>query len=195
MAADYKVKYLDIRSKLKESTDVAYRLGYERGMKDGTQAAQMQQMQQQAQMQQAMMQGGQPGAPGEDPSQGGEMPPGAEQGGEMPPGGDEAMQGAPAPEEMGDEQGGSELDQHINELESLVSKGEKPTVLSIRKAVEALAGIRKNQKNAWQKKAEKIVPAQKSLVDNILKKWESEAKKPSAGLEEIIKQHGLSVED
>lgn len=194
MSADWKVKYLDIRSKLKEATDVAFRLGYERGMKDGTQAAAMQQMQQQAQMQQAMMQGGQPGAPGEDPSQGG-MPPGEEQGGEMPPGGDEAMMDGAAPEEMGDAQGGSELDQHINELEGLVAKGEKPSVLDIRKAVQSLAGLRKNQKNAWAKKTEKIIPAQKKVVDNILKKWEEESKRPSEKIEEIIKQHGLTVED
>lgn len=198
MSADWKVKYLSIRAKLKESTDVAFRLGYERGMKDGTQAAAMQQMQQQAQMQQAAMQGGQPGALGEDPSQGG-MPPGADQGGgQMPPGmeggGDTMMDGA-APEEMGDEQGGSELDQHINELQGLVSKGEKPSVLDIRKAVQSLAGLRKNQKNAWAKKTEKIIPAQKKVVDSILAKWEFEAKKPSEKIEEIIKEHGLTVED
>jgi hypothetical protein len=193
MALDWKTKYLDIRSKLKEATDVAFRLGYERGMKDGTQAAAMQQMQQQAQMQQAMMQGG--GQPSADQ---GQMPPGADQG-QMPPGadqgGDEAQMDAPAPEEMGDEQGGSELDQHINELQGLVAKGEKPSVVDIRKAVVALAGIRKNQKNAWQKKTEKVIPAQKRVVDSLLKKWEEESKKPSENLEDIIKQHGLKVEE
>jgi hypothetical protein len=204
MSVSWKTKYLDIRAKLKEATDVSFRLGYERGMKDGTQAAAMQQMQQQAQMQQAMVQGGQPGQPGADQGgmppgadQGGEMPPGADQGG-MPPGGDEDQMeggGVPPPEEMGDAQGGSELDSHINELQGLVQKGEKPSVLDIRKAVQALAGIRKNQKSAWQKKAEKIIPAQKKIVDGLLKKWEEEAKKPSEKLEDIIKQHGLTVED
>ena len=198
MAADWKTKYLDIRAKLKEATDVAYRLGYERGMKDGTQAAQMQAMAQQQQQQAAMMQGGGM-PPGQDPSQGQDpsmqqgQDPAMMQGGD--PSQDPSMQGAaPAPEEMGDEGGGSELDQHINELQSLVSKGEKPSVVNIRKAVEALAGIRKHQKNVWQAKVEKIVPAQKAVVDNILKKWEKEAKKPSEGLEELIKQHGLKVE-
>ena len=199
MALDWKVKYLDIRSKLKEATDVAYRLGYERGMKDGTQAAAMQQMQQQQQMQQAMMQGGPGGQPGDE--QGG-MPPGGDEQG-MPPGGDEQGgmspgmqdQGAPPPEAMGDEQGGSELDQHINELQGLVQKGEKPSVLDIRKAVQALAGLRKNQKSVWQKKAEKIIPAQKRVVDTLLKKWEEDAKKPSKKIEDIIKEHGLKVEE
>lgn len=195
MSASWKIKYLDIRAKLKEATDVAFRLGYERGMKDGTQAAAMQQMQQQAQMQQAVMQGGQPGQPGQE----GEMPPGAEDQGQPMPSGeegsDEAQMAAPAPEEMGDEQGGSELDQHINELQGLVAKGEKPSVVDVRKAVMALAGLRKNQKDNWTKKIEKVVPAQKKVVDSILKKWEDESKKPSEKIEEIIKQHGLKIED
>lgn len=202
MAADYKTKYQDIRAKLKEATDVAFRLGYERGMKDGTQAAQMQQMAQQQQQQAAMMGGapGQPGQPGGDPSQDPSMQGGAPaEAGGMPPGMDDGSGGdmgaeAPGAEEMQDAGGGSELDQHINELEGLVAKGEKPSVIDVRKAVEALAGIRKSQKNAWSKKTEKIIPAQKKVVDSILAKWEKEAEKPSSGLEAIIKEHGLKVE-
>lgn len=203
MASDWKTKYMDIRAKLKESTDVAFRLGYERGMKDGTQAAQMQAMAQQQQQQAAMMGGqpGQPGQPGGDPSQDPSMQGGDPSAGGMPPeaGGEDQdpQMGAAAPgaEEMEDAGGGgSELDQHIDELQGLVAKGEKPTVLDIRKAVQALAGIRKSQKNAWAKKTEKIIPAQKKLVDDIFKKWEKESEKPSAGLEEIIKEHGLKVE-
>jgi len=199
MASDWRTKYMDIRAKLKEATDVAWRLGYERGMKDGTQAAQMQAMAQQQQQQAAMM----GGAPGGDPSMGGDpsqdpsMQGGDPSMGGAPGGEDQGMEGAaPGAEEMeGADGGGSELDQHINELQGLVSKGEKPTVLSIRRAVEALAGIRKTQKNNWAKKAEKIIPAQKKVVDNILAKWEKEAKKPSEGLEDIIKQHGLKLDE
>lgn len=200
MASDYKTKYMDIRAKLKEATDVAFRLGYERGMKDGTQAAQMQAMAQQQQQQAAMMGGapGQPGQPG-DPSQDPSMQGGDPSMGGMPPeaGADDGSQDpmmAGGEQEAGDDAGGgSELDQHINELQGLVAKGEKPTVLDIRKAVTALAGIRKNQKNAWAKKTEKIIPAQKKVVDTILAKWEKEAEKPSAGLEAIIKEHGLKI--
>lgn len=197
MAADWKTKYLDIRAKLKEATDVAWRLGYERGMKDGTQAAMMQQMQQQQAQMQAAMAGGQSGAEGEEGApQGAE---GQDQGGipmdgSADAGGDEAQMAGAAPEEMGDEQGGSELDQHINELQGLVAKGEKPSVLDLRKAVTALASLRKNQKNAWAKKTEKIIPAQKKVVDTLLKKWEDEAKKPSEKIEDIIKQHGIKIE-
>jgi hypothetical protein len=199
MASDWKTKYMDIRAKLKEATDVAWRLGYERGMKDGTQAAQMQAMAQQQQAQAAMM-GGAPGgdpAAGGDPSQDPSMQGGdPSMAGAAPGGDDEAMmEGAAAPgaEEIEGADGGSELDQHINELQGLVAKGEKPSVLDIRKAVQAIAGIRKNQKNAWAKKVDKIIPAQKKVVDNILAKWEKEAKKPSEGLEEIIKQHGIKI--
>lgn len=201
MSADWKTKYMDIRAKLKDATDVAYRLGYEKGMKDGTQAAQMQAMAQQQQQQAAMM-GGAPGQPGQDPSMGGDpsMQGGDPSQGGMPPEGDPSQDpsqmegaGAPGDQEMADAGGGSELDQHIGELEGLVAKGEKPSVIDIRKAVQAIAGIRKAQKNVWAKKAEKIIPAQKKLVDDMLKKWEKEAKKPSEGLEAIIKEHGLKI--
>lgn len=203
MAADWKMKYLEVRGKLKEATDVAWRLGYERGMKDGTQQAQMQQMAQMQQQQAAMMGGGQPGqpgAPGQDPAAGGDP---MAQGGDpaaaggMPPeaGGEDPQMGMGSPEEAGDASGGSELDSHINELESLVAKGEKPSVVDIRKIVGALAGVRKSQKNAFQKKTEKVIPAQKKLVDGILKKWEVENKKPSSELEAIIQEHGLKIEE
>jgi len=100
-----------------------------------------------------------------------------------------------APDEAGGEEagGGSELDNHINELQSLVAKGEKPSVVDIRKVVDSLAGIRKSQKNAFQKKTDKIIPAQKKVVDSILKKWETENKKPSSELEAIIQEHGLKI--
>lgn len=52
---DYKDKYLDLRDKFLKSTDVAFRLGYEQGLKDAQQQQaqmQVQQQQQMAQMQQ-----------------------------------------------------------------------------------------------------------------------------------------------
>jgi hypothetical protein len=137
----------------------------------------MQAMAQQQQQQAAMMGGGDPSMQGGDPSQDPSMQGGAD--------------GAPEGEDAG---GGSELDQHINELQGLVAKGEKPSVTEIRKAVTALAEIRKSRKNAFAQKVEKIIPAQKKVVDNILAKWEKEAEKPSAGLEAIIKEHGLKIE-
>ena len=179
MAADYKTKYLDMRAKLLEATDTAYRLGFEEGMKEGQQAAQQQQMEMEAQA--AAM--GQPGVEGG-------MPPEMGGGEEMSP----EMGGAPAPEEMGGEEEGSELDSQISELENLVSKGEKPSVLTMRKAVEKLSTIRKTQKDTWSKKRQKTVSTQKKLVDNILNKWENESKSVTENLEDIIKEHGIKVD-
>ena len=181
MSADYKVKYLDIRSKLIESVDLAFRDGYEQGMKEGQQAAQQQQMMQQQQAEQQMMQ--QQGmAPGEEG---------------MPPEGQMPEEGAPPEEGMPpqeDGQAGSELDQHIDELQSLVAKGEKPSLVELRKTVLELADLRKTQKDSWKKKRETVVSSQKSFVDDILKKWEKETKDVTEDLEDIIKQHGIKIE-
>lgn len=189
-AVDYKSKYLDIRAKLLEATDVAYRLGYESGMKEGQQAAQEQAMQEQAMMeQQAAMQGASPEEQAAMGEQGGGSMPPEMGGGEMPEGaGDEG------PTE-GNEQ--SELDGHIAELEGLVAKGQKPSILDLRKAVKSITHVRKLQKNQWNKKRDNVQSSQKKFVDNILKKWEKEAsaKSVTEELEEVIKQHGLQLED
>jgi hypothetical protein len=184
MSADYKSKYLNIRAKFMEVADVSFRLGYEQGMKDATmqqmQQQQEQQMQEEQMQQQMMQQGG-----GEMPMEGQEgMPPEG-----MPP------EGMP-PEEAGAEQAGdsSELDQSINELEGLVAKGEKPSVLSMRKAVEELATLRKSQKQKTNKATQANVTYQKNFVDGILKKWEVESKGTTTKLEEIIKEHEKTKE-
>jgi len=187
MAADYKQKYVELRTKFVEATDVSFRLGYEQGMKDAMmQQAQQQveQAEQERQMQeQAMMQGGEPGQEG------------------MPPE-EQAMQaedGMPMEEDMTPEEGaaagGSELDQNIEELQGLVAKGEKPSVLDMRKAVEALADLRKSQRAKLSQKTKADVSSQKKLVTGLLKKWEDESKETSSDLEEILKQHDVQVEE
>jgi len=184
MAADYRVKYIDLRSKLVESTDVAYRLGYEEGLKKGQEQAQQQMEQQQAEMEQQQMMA-QQGMEGQE----GQMPQGMEgqegQEGQMPQG----MEGQESQMPQGQEEfEGSEIDQHINELESLVAKGEKPKVTDIRKAVLALAGLRKSQKiKASELKA--TASSQRNIVKNILKSFEKETKEEYQGLEDIIKEH------
>lgn len=186
MSADYKQKYLNMRSKLIESVDVAFRNGYEKGMQD----AMMQQMQQQqAQMEQeqqmqeqAMMQG--EGGPMADEvaAQEAENPESGMPMGEAPP---EEMGGAMA----------SELDQHIDELSGLVAKGEKPSILDMRKKVEELADLRKSQKDKLNSKTKANASAQANIVSGILKKWEEESKDTKEGLEEILKQHEIQVEE
>jgi hypothetical protein len=186
MSASWRTKYLDIRAKLKSATDVAYRLGMEEGLKQ----AQMQQVQEQQQQQEMAMQ--------QAAAQNGGMPP--EEGG-MPPeamGGEEQGQmdegPAPLPQDMGEEDG-SELDQHIGELESLVKKGEKPSVLDIRKVVTTISDIRKSQKDQWRKKADETSSSQKRFVDGILKKWEKESKDVTSGLEDILQESGVKLTD
>lgn len=191
MSMDYKAKYKEMRAQLIKSSDLAFRLGYEQGMKDAQVENMQMQMQQQAQQmaqQAAMMQGGQPGQEGQPMSE--EEAAMQEQGG-MPQD-EQGMEQAPMEEEQEMEPGqGTELDNHINELESLVAKGEKPTVTDLRKAVEALSNVRKNQKAKMKANKPAVATAQKKLVDSILGKWEKESKMTAENLEELIATEGL----
>jgi len=185
---DYKTKYLDMRSKFKDSCESYYKMGYEEGMKEAQMQAQAE-AQQQQQEEQMMQQGidpetGQPIEPQIDPETGQPIDP-AMQGQEM------------SPEEMGEE-AGTELDQQIGELESLVSKGEKPKVTDIRKIVREIADLRKSHKNALKSNHKEVtVSEQKNLVNGILKKWETEANTKSVtdNLEEIILKEGIKLEE
>jgi hypothetical protein len=191
---DYKTKYKEMKAKMLESVDVSYRLGYEQGFKEATQESQMAQMQQQQQeaaaMQQAAMGGQQdPNAMGGD--QGG-MPP--EMGGQqMPP----EAGGQMAPEDMGQEgepeQGGGELDQYLAELENMVSKGEKPSVIDLRNKVTEIATLRKSQKEKMKSNRQQVVSAQKSIVDNLIKKWGSKTEETSEDIEKLIREKGIEI--
>ena len=177
MLANYKVKYIDMRAKLLEATDVAYRLGYEEGLKEGEQVAQQKEAEEAALQQQAAM-GDMPPEEGSMPSEEGSMPP---EEGSMPP-------------EGIDEEAASELDDHIDQLHSLVAKGEKPKVTDLRKTIKSLTNLRKSQKDKWRKKTEKTTSSQKNLVDGILAKWEKESKNVTENLENIIKEDGIKLE-
>ena len=160
-------------------------------MKEGKQAAEQQAMMEQQQAM-AMAQGG-----GIDPATGMPMegaPPGEEG---MMPGEEGMMPGEEGmmPGEMPGEEAGSELDQHIGELEAMVSKGQKPSVMDLRKTVESLLHLRKSQKLELVKQTKDNTSGQKKLVDNILKKWEKDANKASDSIEDIIKQSGVKLED
>jgi hypothetical protein len=196
MSIDFKSKYKEVVQKLIESTDVAYRLGYEAGMK---QARQDNMMQQQAQQQQAMMQqqaamNGQ--IPGQEQEQqadetGAPMQDQGQVPGQAPMEGQQALTGEE--EEMSPEQG-SELDQHIGELENLVSKGEKPKVSDLRKIVTELSNLRKAQKEKFKNNEEEVSSSQRKVVSGILKKWEDENKSVMSNLEEIIGREGFKID-
>lgn len=211
MAADYKQKYFNLRSKFMESIDTSFRLGYEQGAKDAGNQFMQQQMQQQMQ-QMAMMEqqmanqaqgapggpeGGQPspeeqaameamaqqqGAPGQE----GQQPSPEEM---------EAMMAAMQQEPAANPEMASELDAKIQELESLVAKGEKPSILSMREAVDGLSALRKSQKEKMSASMRENSSSQKKFVDNILKKWEQESKDTSSDIETILKQHDIKTED
>jgi hypothetical protein len=187
---DYKTKYKEMKAKMLESVDVSYRLGYEQGFKEATQEAQMAQMQQQQQEAAAMQQA----AMGQDPNA--QQDPNAmgAEGGMPPEAGGEPMGGQMPPEDMGQEgepEQGGELDQYLAELENMVSKGEKPSVIDLRNKVTEIATLRKSQKERMKSNRQQVVSAQKSIVDNLIKKWGSKTEETSEDIEKLIREKGI----
>lgn len=100
MNIDYKQKYMQIKQQWQDSLDVAFRLGFEQGSQQATMQAAQQQQADQAAMQQGV-------GPGENaPTEESESPEAEQQQADQPPG------------------QGSELDQHIQKLESMLGKSE-----------------------------------------------------------------------
>ena len=199
---DYKVKYKELRNQWVQSLDTVFRDGYAQGYQAAQMDAQAQQANQMAQM---MGGGGQP--PGqEDPNT-----QGAEQMSPM----DQAGQ---ASDDTQMDQGVSELDAGIQELEELLSKSEgtdkaesslllKSINSSLHKIVQAKESkeLRKslNEIKSFNKKAEKLSPSfiknasivqkeavsqQKSIISSVMKKWEEEEKKATKDIVAAIKK-------
>jgi hypothetical protein len=184
-AVDYKKKYLDLRAQMVTSMDMAFRMGYQRGQFDAQQQQMIQQQQQQAAIEaqinaQAGAAPGQEGAP-------------ADQGGAPAP-----DQGAPADQGMQPaEPQGEELDQYVSELENLVNKGEI-SADDLKKSIEKIKNFQSNvklTKSLRNMKPFKLNPRaaanltandkknltmQEQVIDNIMKKWESEAPKTTS---------------
>lgn len=130
---DYRLKYQDLKLKFHDAIDVAFRLGFEQGAQQAqVQQAQQQQADAQA-MQQAAMGQGQPGEPSGDSGQFGEEP-----------------------------SNGSELDQHISQLESMLGQA-KPGSFEKEGLQKSLDGIKAFQNDLRQKyelhKSEKAIKA------------------------------------
>lgn len=137
---DYKQKYQELKLKYMNAVDTAYRLGFQAGAQQAqVQQAQDQQAQQQAMDQAATQQQGQPGA--ED-----------QEGGE---------QQAPAQEQSQEQNPmGSELDQHISQLESMLGKAEKDSeeYKTLKKSLDGIKSFRQSQINSFNmKKAEQAI--------------------------------------
>ncbi len=162
---NYKAKYMELRAKYMNAVDVAFRLGFEEGAKQ-SQVDQANQQMQDAQAKEQAMAGGQPGegAPqnnngaagtpdqGAAPDKSGApsiQPAGAEG---VPPA---SPTGAPMKESENPE--GSELDQHIAKLESMLHKGEASE--DLKNSLEALKVIRTDMKfRAEMKKSAAAIP-------------------------------------
>lgn len=179
MSVDYKQKYLMLKSELINATDLAYRLGMEAGLKEGQQQAQAQQLADAQAKEMAMANGGQVDENG-NPIDDGSQDPNAEFGGDP----NQMDDGSGMP----DEGSGSELDNHINELQGLVQKGAKPSIPELRKKIQDIENLRKSQKNKPRLNNTMSVSNQKSLVNNILSKWNKDAQEVKSDIAKIVEE-------
>lgn len=144
---NYKQKYQELKMKYMQDVDVAFRLGFEQGQVQGQQDAQMQaQQHQQEQMnaQQGSIQEGH-GSIG--------SPAGAEQ--QANPNGGQIGDMEPDSENPA----GSELDQHIEKLESML-KSEQSNPADLILLTSKIQNLRKSMKEAIElRKSAKAIPA------------------------------------
>lgn len=195
---NYKQKYLELKQKYMNAVDTAFRLGYEQGSSDAQQQAMQDQMAAQQAAEEAAAQGG--GMPGEEGGAPAEGAPGEEQ----------------APESANP--GGSELDQHIAQLESMLGKSEltgedlaelKKSVdslkqgIEIRKSEKAIKGIAKALKTPKSFQLSKTAAAnltptakaavsmQEKIVTDVMKAWEEEEQLAKGGISGILAKEGL----
>lgn len=207
---NYKQKYEELKMKYMQDVDTAFRLGFEQGSVQGMQDAQMQQQQAQAEADQAAM--GQPGQ-----GQGSEgTPAGAEQ--QANPNGGDIGDMEPDSENPA----GSELDQHIAKLESMVSKSElspadlKKAVsdikafrvqsIEMKKSSMAISGIAKalhkpafkigkQASHNMNDNAKRAVGMQEKIVSDIMKSWADEEKIAGNSISKILGVEGLVKKD
>lgn len=196
---DWKNKYLELRRRFASSLDLAFRQGYEKGATDTQVSDMQQQMAQNAQM----MQGAQAQAAQASPQEAGA----SEQPGQQ---NEDQQEAEMQPQESNDQ----ELDQHIAELESLVSKSEDLRKFEeLKKSIEKIKNFRTNVQVAKSLKSfgkvsllPKKIPAraganlgsqgknsvalQEKIVNDILTKWESEA---SGASSEIMRALGTEA--
>jgi len=204
---DYKKKYKELRSKYINDLDMAFRLGVEQGIQvaqqQQTQDKEAQMNEEKMQMQQASQ--GQP--PGADSSEAPQDPP---------------SENPTSADNMQSEQRGSELDQHIGKLESMIGSDAGPEV---QKSLQAIVSLRKAEKNAVEMKksqaaisgivkalhkpgfklgvqathnlsenGKKSVSMQHKIVTDIMKSWEKEEEKAKNSIESILNIENLIKE-
>ena len=173
---DYKLKYKDLKLKFMDAVDVSFRLGMEQGLQQA-QVQQAAQAQADAQAAQAAAMGQQPGQPGQDPN-------------------------APPGQEPTD---GSELDQHIGQLESMLgqSKPGSDEQAALQKSLDGIKAFRNNLKQAHDLyKSERAIAAiGKSmkpvftLGKSATKNLSEPAKKALNSQEKIVQELMKSMEE
>ena len=198
---------MELKMKFMESIDTAFRLGFEQGSVQGMQDAQMQQQQTDAEAQQA----------GQDAI-------GQGQGSEGTPAGAE-QQANPNGGQIGDMEpdsenpAGSELDQHIAKLESMVSKTEttpadlfkaindiksfRSNDVEMKKSYKAISGISKalhkpafkigvQASHNMNDNAKRAVGMQEKIVTDIMKSWADEEQTTASKVTKILGIEGLT---
>lgn len=206
---NYKNKYLELRAKYMADLDMAFRLGMEQGIQQAQNDQAMQAEQQQQEMDAAAAggMGGQSGQPGQEGSPEGQ--PGQEQPGQP----------------ISEHPEGSELDQHIAKLESMIQKSEfDPKELAkslgglkdlkkhwqqeadLKKSAEAIKGIAKAlHKPAYKlsvqsshnlsSNAKQAVSLQHKIVNDLMTKMEEEEKRASTDIKNILNIEGLTKKE
>lgn len=194
---NYKLKYQQLKMKYMNSVDTSFRLGYEAGMKDAQADALAQQAQQQAGVDPNNPEGmeGEEGQPGEEGQEGME--------------GEQGAEAAPVQ--------GTELDQHIGQLESMVGGGKDVKPEEIKKSLEKIKAFKmasdmrtnmkaiKNIKKAMKPKfglgkqaasnlndnAKKALSMQESIVSDVMKSWEAEDARAKKDITKLLGVEGL----
>jgi len=189
---DYKKKYLELKSVLMNVVDVSFKNGYQAGYKEAQADSAAQQLS--AMQQNPMGMGGDPNAIGAE---------------------DQADQYMQSAAEAQGEGAGTELEAGIAELEAELSKSEidKGIVLNhlnkmafsvkklkeskelkksadmikkIKTASKEIKGLSIGYKNNLNHVHKKTLNAQQAIVDNVLKKWETEEQKTSSSILDIL---------
>lgn len=224
---NYKQKYQELKAKYMNAVDVAFRLGFEEGAKQSQVDQANQQMQDQAAAEQAG------GAPGQPPSENNNGAPGTpDQGAAPDKSGAPSVQptpaaaGAPtaggAPMKESENPAGSELDQHIAELEAMIKKSEEPND-DLKKSLDQVKAIRANITfREEMKKSQEAIPAiakalhkpafkfgvqaahnlsstakssvsmHHKIVEGIMEKWEKEESKAGKDILSALSVEGVT---
>ncbi len=219
---NYKQKYQELKSKFMSSVDMAFRLGFEEGAKQAQQDTMMQQAQQQMQQAQdmqnkaALAQNG--GMPGQEEQAGPEGAPDA-------PAAQPGMPGQDQPNVDNAASAGSELDEHISKLESMVNKSEISSD-DLKKYLVELKDLQKSLKMESDLKksaaaipeiakalhkpqfkigvqasknmtstAKQAVSMQQKIVDDIMNKWKAEESKASSNILSQLGIEGLTKKE